>query len=103
MPNKVIFGLFFCSSQDDTDGPASFWKSGRLYVQKKMLFFVRKRKASTGGTADRGDREEGKGKSGRLSSQNRTEADERKRKARVSRKKQLQRLKPAEDERKLQR
>ena len=35
---------------------------------------------STGGTADRGEREEGKRKSGRLSSQNRTEADERKRK-----------------------
>ena len=35
---------------------------------------------STGGTADRGEREEGKGKSGRLSSQNQTEADERKRK-----------------------
>ena len=34
---------------------------------------------STGGTADRGEREEGKRKSGRLSSQNRTEADERKR------------------------
>ena len=33
---------------------------------------------STGGTADRGEREEGKGKSGRLSSQNRTETDERK-------------------------
>ena len=35
---------------------------------------------STGGTAVRGDREEGKGKNGRLSSQNRAEADERKRK-----------------------
>ena len=35
---------------------------------------------STEGTADRGEREEGKGKSGRLSSQNRAEADERKRK-----------------------
>ena len=34
---------------------------------------------STGGTADRGEREEGKRKNGRLSSQNRTEADERKR------------------------
>ena len=34
---------------------------------------------STGGTADRGEREEGKGKSGRLSSQNRADADERKR------------------------
>ena len=33
----------------------------------------------TGGTADRGEREEGKRKNGRLSSQNRTEADERKR------------------------
>ena len=32
------------------------------------------------GTADRGAREEGKGKRGRLSSQNRAEADERKRK-----------------------
>ena len=42
---------------------------------------------STGGTADRGEREEGKGKNGRLSSQKRAEADERKqktsRKARV--------------------
>ena len=37
---------------------------------------------STGGTADRGGREEGKGKSGRLSSQNRAEADERKRNGR---------------------
>ena len=37
---------------------------------------------STGGTADRGEREEGKGKCGRLSSQNQTEADERKRKRR---------------------
>ena len=37
---------------------------------------------STGGTADRGEREEGKRKNGRLSSQNRAEADERKRKAR---------------------
>ena len=35
---------------------------------------------STGGTAVRGEREEGKGKHGRLSSQNRAEADERKRK-----------------------
>ena len=35
---------------------------------------------STVGTADRGEREEGKRKNGRLSSQNRTEADERKRK-----------------------
>ena len=37
---------------------------------------------STGGTADRGEREEGKRKNGKLSSQNRAEADERKRKAR---------------------
>ena len=36
--------------------------------------------SSTAGTAVRGKREEGKGKSGRLSSQNRAEADERKRK-----------------------
>ena len=35
---------------------------------------------STVGTADRGEREEGKGKSGRLSSQNRAKADERKHK-----------------------
>ena len=35
---------------------------------------------STGGTAVRGEREEGKGKSGWLSSQNQTEVDERKRK-----------------------
>ena len=35
---------------------------------------------STEGTVDRGEREEGKGKNGRLSSQNQTEADERKRK-----------------------
>ena len=35
---------------------------------------------STGGTADRGEREEGKRKNGRLSSQNQTEVDERKRK-----------------------
>ena len=34
---------------------------------------------STGGTADRGEREEGKRKNGKLSSQNRAEADERKR------------------------
>ena len=34
---------------------------------------------STGGTAVRGEREEGKGKNGKLSSQNRAEADERKR------------------------
>ena len=34
---------------------------------------------STGGTADRGEREEGKRKNGRLSSQNRAGADERKR------------------------
>ena len=34
---------------------------------------------STGVTAVRGEREEGKGKNGRLSSQNRAEADERKR------------------------
>ena len=33
---------------------------------------------STAGTAVRGKREEGKGKNGRLSSQNRAEADERK-------------------------
>ena len=33
---------------------------------------------STGGTADRGEREEGKRKNGRLSSQNRAKADERK-------------------------
>ena len=36
---------------------------------------------STGGTAVRGEREEGKRKSGRLSSQKRAEADERKQKA----------------------
>ena len=35
--------------------------------------------SSTAGTAVRGKREEGKGKNGRLSSQNRAEADERKR------------------------
>ena len=35
---------------------------------------------STGGTAVKGEREEGKGKNGRLSSQNQAEADERKRK-----------------------
>ena len=35
---------------------------------------------STGGTAGRGEREEGKRKDGRLSSQNQTEADERKQK-----------------------
>ena len=35
---------------------------------------------STVGTADRGAREEGKGKNGRLSSQNRADADERKQK-----------------------
>ena len=35
---------------------------------------------STGGTADRGEREEGKRKNGRLSSQNQTEVDERKQK-----------------------
>ena len=34
---------------------------------------------STGGTADRGEREEGKRKNGRPSSQNQTEVDERKR------------------------
>ncbi len=34
---------------------------------------------STGETVVRGEREEGKGKNGRLSSQNRAEADERKR------------------------
>ena len=33
---------------------------------------------STGGTAVRGEREEGNGKNGKLSSQNQTEADERK-------------------------
>ena len=37
---------------------------------------------STGGTAVRGEREEGKRKNGRLSSQNRAEADERKQKER---------------------
>ena len=37
---------------------------------------------STGGTAVRGEREEGKGKYGRLSSQNRVEVDERKRNGR---------------------
>ena len=37
---------------------------------------------STGGTADRGEREEGKGKNGRPSSQNQAEADERKQKVR---------------------
>ena len=42
----------------------------------------RKRKISTGGTAVRGKREEGKRKNGRLSSQNRAKADERKQKAR---------------------
>ena len=35
---------------------------------------------STGGTAVRGEREEGKRKNGRLSSQNQTEVDERKQK-----------------------
>ena len=37
---------------------------------------------STGGTADRGEREEGKGKNGRPSSQDQAEADERKQKVR---------------------
>ena len=41
-----------------------------------------KEERSTGGTAVRGEREEGKGKNGRLSSQNQTEADERKLKER---------------------
>ena len=49
---------------------------------RKREAWKRKRKGSTGGTADRGEREEGKRKNGRLSSQNRAEADERKRKAR---------------------
>ena len=39
-----------------------------------------KEERSTEGTAVRGEREEGKGKNGRLSSQNQAEADERKRK-----------------------
>ena len=38
-------------------------------------------KRSTGGTAARGEREEGKGKRRKLSSQKRAKADERKRKA----------------------
>ena len=37
-----------------------------------------KEERSTGGTAVRGEQEEGKGKNGRLSSQNQAKADERK-------------------------
>ena len=51
---------------------------------------------STGGTADRGEREEGKGKIGRLSSQNRAEADERKRKAREKPESESKREAPVE-------
>ena len=49
-----------------------------------------KEEISTGGTADRGEREEGKGKNGKLSSQNRAEADERKQKAREKARKRKQ-------------
>ena len=51
---------------------------------------------STGGTADRGEREEGKGKNGRLSSQNRAEADERKQKAREKPESESKREAPVE-------
>ena len=48
--------------------------------KKSMATGWTEEERSTGGTADRGEREEGKGKNGRLSSQNRAEEDERKRK-----------------------
>ena len=48
--------------------------------QKRKSEGAARRTDSTEGTADRGKREAGKRKNGRLSSQNRTEADERKRK-----------------------
>ena len=51
---------------------------------------------STGRTADRGEREEGKGKNGRLSSQNRAEADERKQKAREKPESESKREAPVE-------
>ena len=51
---------------------------------------------STEGTADRGGREEGKGKNGRLSSQNRAEADERKQKAREKPESESKREAPVE-------
>ena len=53
------------------------WKQAK----RKRKGRGRKKPTSTEGTADRGDREEGKRKSGRLSSQKRAEGDERNRKA----------------------
>ena len=48
--------------------------------KKSMKTGWTKEEKSTEGTAVRGEREEGKRKNGRLSSQNQTEADERKQK-----------------------
>ena len=56
----------------------------------------RKEPESTGGTADRGEREEGKGKNGRPSSQNRAEADERKQKVREKPESESKREAPVE-------
>ena len=54
-------------------------KAWKQAGRKKKSKEAERKRGSTGGTADRGEREEGKRKNGRLSSQNRANADERKR------------------------
>ena len=64
----------------DSDRRKELQKAEYRNQKKGMETGWTEEEESTGGTAVRGDREEGKGKNGRLSSQNQTEADERKRK-----------------------
>ena len=65
------------------------WKEG-------METGLREKEESTEGTADRGKREEGKRKNGKLSSRERTEVDERKRKGRKKPKGESKREAPEE-------
>ena len=64
----------------DSEGRKELQKAEYRNQKKGMETGQTEEERSTGGTAVRGEREEGKGKSGRLSSQNQTEADERKQK-----------------------
>ena len=63
-------------SKLSTEIGSKAWKQAK---GKRKSEGAARRTDSTEGTADRGEREEGKRKNGRLSSQNRAEADERKR------------------------
>ena len=71
-------------------------KAEYQYRKKDMETGRTEEEKSTGGTAARGEREEGKRKNGRLSSQNQTEADERKQKEREKPESESKREAPVE-------